>query len=150
MKKIIRIIPIITLMFLFFGHNFILAQEYPYKSYGLQIRLHSQYLVFPHAQPYIDAIGERSYIPLDYLIEVLGGTCTFSEDGRSAIIHYQNQLIEVAASSDTATVNGQAVEMIRSLSISDGELMVPATFIGQFLNYQVDWDYGTRCIVIFK
>jgi hypothetical protein len=150
MKKIAGILVLCALMTLI-GQNFLLANDDEFKRYNVKVRLYSQDIVFPDNQPYIDTLGDRLYIPLPYLVEFLGGAYFVSEeDQNESLIYYKNDIIEVSAHSSLVKINDEDKILSRPLILHNDEIFVPAVFITQCLDYQIDWDAGTRHIVLYK
>ncbi|MDR1615820.1 MAG: copper amine oxidase N-terminal domain-containing protein [Syntrophomonadaceae bacterium] len=150
MKKIVNILVLCTLMTLI-GQNFLLANDDEFRRHNVKIRLYSQEIVFPDSQPYIDTLGDRLYIPLPYLIEFLGGVYfTSDEDKNASLIYYKDSVIEISGNSSLVKINGEEKTLPRPLILYNDEIAAPAAFITQCLDYQVDWDAGTRHMVIYK
>ncbi len=150
MKKICTLMLAFSLVFVSIAFAGATEIKEDYKHYGINVRLHSQVLEFTSSQPFIDTLGNRSYIPLPQLIEALNGTYTGLENGTIAEISIQDQQIRINSNTNEVFVNDVLTPFPHNIYYSNGEISVPAAFLASFLDYKVDWDYGSRSIVIYK
>jgi len=93
-------------------------------------------------------IGGRTMVPMRAIFEALGAdvkwegstqTITGTKDGRVVVMQLDNT---------TMTINGRAVTLDVPPQVVRGRTLVPVRAISEGLDLKVNWDSGTRTVVI--
>ncbi|MGC8943394.1 MAG: stalk domain-containing protein, partial [Caldisericia bacterium] len=98
-------------------------------------------------------IEGRTYLPIKYIVEPLGGEITWDPTEKKVTILFNNKLIELWIGKNIAKVNG----IITSIDLSNpkvvpmiiqGRTMLPIRFVAENLGCKVEWDANTKVITI--
>lgn len=117
--------------------------------YDLRVELKKQVLSFPDQKPYIDTLGERSYLPLKIVADALGINVQWDASSNAAIVKHNDREIRMDVGAKTVMVKGQEQELNGRAELAGNRLMVPADFFSKGLGFDMYWDYGTRLVIIF-
>ncbi len=117
--------------------------------YDLRVELKKQVLSFPDQKPYIDTLGERSYLPLKIVADALGINVQWDASSNAAIVKHSDREIRMDVGAKTVMVKGQEQELNGRAELAGNRLMVPADFFSKGLGFDMYWDYGTRLVIIF-
>ncbi len=82
------------------------------------------------------------------ILEALGANVTWDDATQTAIAEKDGTIITMTIGSTTATVNGQAVEMLAAPELVSDSTLIPVRFISENLGMTVDWDEQTKQINI--
>ena len=117
--------------------------------YDLQVELKKQVLNFPDQKPYIDTLGERSYLPLKIVADALGVDVKWDASTNTAVVKANDREVRMEVGAKAVMVKGQEQELNGRAELAGDRLMVPADFFSKGLGYDMYWDYGTRLVIIF-
>ncbi|ACB84259.1 exo-beta-N-acetylmuramidase NamZ domain-containing protein [Natranaerobius thermophilus] len=106
---------------------------------GILVKVNESIISFD-VKPYIDD-NNRVLVPLRNISEALGTFVQWEGDHQDVIINKPGgKQIRFTIGSQIAQVNGKDKSMDTEPLIKDGRTMIPARYIGEFLEAQVDWD----------
>jgi len=89
-------------------------------------------------------VEDGNYLPLQPLIDVLGGTTSWCDDTRQIVISHNN--IRLRPNIRQATINGTATNLSHPLRISGDRSMVSLCFITRYMGLGVGYKNGTIII----
>lgn len=92
--------------------------------------------------------SDRSLVPAREVFEALGAKVTWIADSEMVVVSYNTSTIKLIIDSRIARVNGEAVTMEIASKLINGKTMIPARFVGENLDMEVDFDSGTDTIII--
>ena len=93
-------------------------------------------------------INERTLIPVRGLFEKLGAAIEWDGAAGMVKIVSNETTILLWADHQTASVNGQSMQMDVAPKIINDRMMIPVRFISESLGYQVGWDGITATVTI--
>lgn len=144
MKKIIKVSLIILIALSFtsvFSSTIYAAQP------QITVKLNDNKLVFPDAQPFVDAKG-RTQMPAKYIGEALGASVTWNARAKKAEFTFGDTELVLYIGKSSYEVNGQIKRMDTSAIIKDGRTFVPAKYIAEALGADVKWDGATKTVYL--
>ncbi|MFZ5632130.1 MAG: copper amine oxidase N-terminal domain-containing protein [Bacillota bacterium] len=103
---------------------------------------------FPDQKPFIDSQAGRTYVPLRFVSEALGGIVDWNQDTRTAIVNKSGTVILMQIGSESPTVNGQAKVIDAAAMLMNDRTMVPLRFVSECLGATVEWDAVNRVVKI--
>jgi hypothetical protein len=98
--------------------------------------------------PYIK--GDRTYVPMRYLGEILGAEVVWDADARTVTLTKGDDVAVFTIGSTTYTVNGEANTADVAPEISNDRTMLPARFVAEAFGAVVGWDAATQTVLIQK
>lgn len=98
--------------------------------------------------PYIK--GDRTYVPMRYLGEILGAEVVWDDAARTVTLTKGEDVVVFTIGSTTYTVNGEAKTADVAPEITNDRTMLPARFVAEAFGSVVGWDPGTRTVLISK
>ena len=98
--------------------------------------------------PYIK--GDRTYVPMRYLGEILGAEVVWDDAARKVTLNKDEITVEFTIGSTTYTVNGEAKNADVAPEISNDRTMLPARFVAEAFGAVVGWDASTQTVLIQK
>lgn len=144
MKKITKVTLIILIALSFttiFSSTIYAAQP------QITVKLNDNKLVFPDAQPFVDAKG-RTQTPAKYIGEALGASVTWNARAKKAEFTFGDTELVLYIGKSSYEVNGQIKVMDTSAIIKDGRTFVPAKYIAEALGADVKWDGATKTVYL--
>lgn len=93
-------------------------------------------------------INERTMVPFRTILEALGATVEYQEDGQYIKATEDDTVITMQINNPVATVNGEEKTLDSPPIIVDGSTLVPVRFISEALNATVNWNDKTRVVSI--
>lgn len=90
----------------------------------------------------------RTLVPLRGVFESLGATVEWKNKTRTAIAKKASTSVSVKINSDIMTVNGKNITLDVPAKIIGGRTMVPVRAISEALGCKVDWDKGSKTVII--
>jgi hypothetical protein len=93
-------------------------------------------------------VGSRVLVPLRGIFEKMGATVVWVPEGRTVRAQSATTSVELRIGSTTALVNGASVTLDVPAQIVGGRTLVPLRFISESLGASVNYDAGTRTVVI--
>ncbi len=83
------------------------------------------------------------------ILEALGANVTWDDAAQTAAAEKDGTTITMTIGSTTATVNGQAVEMLAAPELVSDSTLIPVRFISENMGMTVDWNEQTKQINIY-
>jgi len=83
--------------------------------------------------------SDRVYVPLRAIAEALSFAVDYDDNTKTAIISNSDTNIQIPLNSQSAAVNGSAVQMPTPAIIMNNRIMVPVRFIAESLDCLVNW-----------
>lgn len=141
MKKILRSIVLVLIMSMVLsGVSFVVAATESIKVTidGNQVGM--------SVSPVI--IEGRTLIPLRAIFEHLDAAVDWDNNTRTATVILGDRIVKLQIGSKIANVNGMDVLLDTPAIVLDGSTMVPVRFIVESLGAKVDWNNGSRTVII--
>ena len=98
--------------------------------------------------PYIK--GDRTYVPMRYLGEILGAEVVWDATARTVTLTKGDTTVVFTVGSTTYTVNGESKTADVAPEIVNDRTMLPARFVAEAFGAVVGWDPATQTVVISK
>lgn len=100
-------------------------------------------------------VNDRTLVPLRKLLIGLGvpntdGNISWNGETQEVKIIHQDKAIELKINSNIAYVNENKYELDQPPILYNSRTYLPARFIGEALDYNVDWDAQTPAVIINK
>ncbi len=99
--------------------------------------------------PFIDSKANRTYVPVRFVVEFLGGSVLWDSTTKTITISLGGE-IKLTVGSDVAYVNGKAVKLDVPVFIKDNRSFVPLRFIAENLGFKVEWNENDKTIKITR
>ena len=99
------------------------------------------------AVPAIDEYG-RTLVPVREFFTELGAVVAWDQDTQTVTVTEADKEIKLTIGKNTATINGQAVDLDSPPRIVDGRIMAPLRFVTEAIGASVAWNAETREISI--
>jgi hypothetical protein len=96
--------------------------------------------------PYIK--GDRTYVPMRYLGEILGAEVVWDDAARTVTLTKGDTTVVFTIGSTTYTVNGEAKTADVAPEIANDRTMLPARFVAEAFGATVGWDAATQTVLI--
>lgn len=93
-------------------------------------------------------IGGRTMVPLRAIFEALGATVLWDEATRTVSAYNEAYYVKATIDKQDMYVNGQVRQMDIAPMIIEGRTLVPARFVAEAFNCQVDWDGAKKTVFI--
>jgi|GEM_PF-3652731 len=97
------------------------------------------YLLDPEHQASPVILNGRMVTPIDGLVKALGGSVTYSSDGKQVTLAANGHRVEVGADSGTLLADGKEIPMDSTPLIIAGTFYVPARYVLSALGYDLAW-----------
>ena len=94
------------------------------------------------------ARNNRTLLPIRFVAEALGASVDWNADLQKVTIAKPDLLIEITLGSNTAYVNGKAVELDVAAFAENNRTYLPLRFVAEHLGATVLWDAPTQSITI--
>lgn len=98
--------------------------------------------------PYIK--GNRTYVPMRYLGEILGAEVVWDDAARTATLTKGETKVVFTIGSTTYTVNGESKTADVAPEITNNRTMLPARYVAEAFGAVVGWDQATKTVLIQK
>lgn len=92
--------------------------------------------------------NDRTLVPVRSIFENFGMTVSWLENMQKVIAVNQNNVIEMTVGEDHFYLNGNAISLDVPAQIYNARTLVPVRAIAEALNLSVEWDEGTRTVLI--
>jgi len=96
--------------------------------------------------PYIK--GDRTYVPMRYLGEMLGAEVVWDDAARTVTLTKGDTTVVFTIGSTTYTVNGESKTADVAPEIASDRTMLPARYVAEAFGAIVGWDAGTQTVVV--
>ncbi len=93
-------------------------------------------------------IGGRTMVPLRAIFEALGATVEWDDATKTVTAYNEAYLVKATIGQTTMTVNNQPKEMDIAPMVIDNRTLVPARFVAEAFNCNVEWDGDTKTVDI--
>lgn len=93
-------------------------------------------------------INERTMVPLRAIFEALGTDVDWDQSTQTVTSSKDNITIRLTIDSNTMYVNGNTVLLDTPACVVNERTLVPVRAISEAFNTTVDWDNGTRTVII--
>ncbi|WP_312045022.1 copper amine oxidase N-terminal domain-containing protein [Anaerotignum sp.] len=93
-------------------------------------------------------VNGRTLVPIRSIFESLGATVSWDESTKTITAIRDNTSIKLVLNETTAIVNGNSCTLEVPPQIINGRTMVPARFVAENLNCDVNWNATTQTISI--
>lgn len=90
----------------------------------------------------------RTMVPLRAIFEALGADVVWDKNTRTVLSARNGTLVELGIGSNILVKNGQDIEIDVPAQIMNGRTMVPARAIAESFGVAVEWDKGTRTVLL--
>ncbi|MBO8129604.1 MAG: copper amine oxidase N-terminal domain-containing protein [Peptococcaceae bacterium] len=111
-------------------------------SYNVEVYVNGEKVDFPDAKPFIDTAKARTYVPLRFVSEALGGKVAWDAQAKTAVVERNNVQVRMRIGSRVALRDGQDVALDAPAMISKARTMVPLRFVSEALGAKVVWNNG--------
>ena len=98
--------------------------------------------------PYIK--GDRTYVPMRYLGEILGAEVVWDDAARTVTLTKGDTTVVFTIGSTSYTVNGEAKTADVAPEITNDRTMLPARFVAEAFGAVVGWDAASQTVLIQK
>lgn len=93
-------------------------------------------------------IGGRTMVPLRAIFESLGATVEWNGDTQTITAYNEAYYVEAVVGQTSLKVNNEEKQMDISPMIIDGRTLVPARFVAESFDCDVDWDGDEKTVSI--
>lgn len=93
-------------------------------------------------------INERTMVPLRAIFEALGADVNWDQASQTVTSSKDNITIRLTIDSNTMYVNGNTVLLDTPACVVNERTLVPVRAISEAFNTTVDWNNGTRTVII--
>lgn len=154
MKKIISLFMAVILVFSLTACAAAEENSDNSEDFTLTLQINSSIMTVNEAESEIDAppviVEGRTLVPIRTIIEAMGGSVEWNDETKTAVLNYNNNVIELTVDSNTAYFNGTANELDTAPAVVSGRTMLPIRFIAESFEFDVDWDSESQTITITK
>ena len=142
MKKFISIILSVICVVTILSGISVLAD-----NSGVKVYLDENEVVFPDAQPFIDA-RERTLVPIRFVSEALGAKVDWDNDTKTVLIEKDNDKIRYTINEFRAYLNDKVVSFDSFGILKENRTFVPLRFISEMLMCDVNWNDSDKIVSI--
>lgn len=100
------------------------------------------------AAPYLNQQAATTMVPFRYVGDVMGAQVGWDSQTKVVTFRLKEHTVLLTIGSRTAHVDGQAVTMLTSPTLSNGRTLVPLRFVSEQLGAKVDWNGSQQQITI--
>ena len=116
-----------------------------YASSGITVKLDGNPLTFD-VQPQL--IGGRTMVPLRVIFESLGAMVEWDDSTKTVTAYNEFYVVNATIGSNTMIVNGEQRQIDVPPMIVDSRTLVPARFVAEAFNCNVEWDGNSKTVYI--
>ena len=95
-------------------------------------------------------VNDRTMLPIRIVAENLGGTVTWNGELQRVTLQKGADVILITIGTDTAYVNGAAVQLDAAAFVENGRTYLPLRFVSENLGAQVAWNETEKTVTITK
>lgn len=117
-------------------------------DYNVKVLVNDKEVVFPDQGPFIDSQVGRTYVPLRFVSEALGGAVGWDQDTKTASVNKSGTTVLMTIGSKSPTVNGKAQAIDAAAMLKNDRTVVPLRFVSECLGANVEWDAANRTVRI--
>lgn len=111
------------------------------------VKLDSSDIVFPDAQPFIDA-RNRTLVPIRFVSEAMNAVVEWENDTQTVLIQKDQDSIKYTIGEMKGYLNGEMRVFDTYGILKEDRTFVPLRFISEMLSCNVDWDETTNTVYI--
>ncbi|CAH2212058.1 stalk domain-containing protein [Tepidibacter aestuarii] len=126
----------------------VLINNAPNKS--VNVNIDGKIVTFPDQKPILIKAESRTIVPVRFITEHLGGTVSWDEDTKTAMIKLDGKKVELPVNKKYAKVDGEQVELDSSAKLISNRTFVPLRFVCETFGYDVSWDDKTDTVKLNK
>ncbi|MCF8010909.1 MAG: copper amine oxidase N-terminal domain-containing protein [Clostridiales bacterium] len=119
-----------------------------FSQENLTVEVNGNEVNFPDQEPFIDPDHNRTYVPLRFVSEALGGDVDWEQQSKTAIVDRNGKHIEMAIDCTSPTVDGNNKVLDAPARLMNARTVVPLRFVSEALGAKVKWVSDTRTVVI--
>lgn len=93
-------------------------------------------------------IGGRTMVPLRAIFEALGATVEWDEESQTVTAYNEIYIVKCTIDSNTMYINNEAKTIDVAPMMIDSRTLVPARFVAEAFNCNVNWDDRTFVVAI--
>jgi hypothetical protein len=101
-------------------------------------------------QPPVIDENNRTLVPLRFISEALGADVSWNGTLSMVTITSNDKEIVLIIGQKKAVVNGENIQFDTAAQLKNGRTLVPVRFISETLDADVNWESGSRTVVIKK
>lgn len=92
--------------------------------------------------------NERTYVPVRFVSEKLGGEVSYNHENKEIIITKDNKKITLYLDSQNAKINGKDYKLDDKIYLKEARTLVPLRFISEALGEKVEWNQKNKTAII--
>jgi hypothetical protein len=145
-----RIAIVVALVILLSVPTTFASAELPAPVKGqmiIDVIVDGQKVKFPDTEPFIDA-NNRTMVPVRFVSEKLGATVSWDAANQIVGIKYGTKEITMPIGSNIVKVDGSAVTLDTTATLTEGRTMVPLRFVSEVLSSTVTWDAAANAVQV--
>lgn len=142
MKKLMSSLVVLLMVALFSSSFTGLAASLP-----LRVVVNGEKVVFPDAQPFIDA-QQRVQLPVRFISEALGAEVLWDGKAKKATISLEGKTMGVYIGKKSYELNGKTKQMDTAALFKQSRTFVPLRFVYEGLGVNVKWDDAVKTVYI--
>lgn len=116
-----------------------------YADGGISVTLNGEALTFDVPPQLID---NRTMVPLRKIFEAMGAVVDWDNDTRTVTATKGNERVIATIDSKNVYISGETKTLDVPPMVVDDRTLVPVRFVAEAFGANVDWDEGTRTVVI--
>ena len=117
-----------------------------FASDAISVTIDGQAVAFADQTPVL--VDGRTLVPVRGVFEQLGFEVDWNDAARQAILTSDDYTIVITIGSATFTTNGESHTLDVPAQLIGGRTMVPLRFPLESVGYYLDWDGGTRTVIV--
>lgn len=94
--------------------------------------------------------GDRTLVPLRFVMESYGAEVEWNREERVAIVHYKGRMLDLPVDRKEAYIDGKNVPLDVGAAIRDDRTMIPLRFVVENLGMEVYYGKSDRSISIYE
>lgn len=119
-----------------------------FSAEQVQVAVNGQYVPFPDERPYVDALSNRTMVPVRFVAEKLGLRVEWNEPSQQVRLTKKDQILILYIGQKRVQVNGQDVTFDSPAVIKNNRTMIPLRFISETFDAQIDWIAERNLVVV--
>lgn len=138
---------VLTIALLAFNMRFVNPARADFDD-NVKVLVNNKEVNFPDQGPFIDSQVGRTYVPLRFVSEALGGVVEWNQYTQTASVNKSGTAILMKIGSKIPTVNGQVKVIDAVALLVNDRTVVPLRFVSECLGATVEWDVVNRVVRI--
>ena len=116
-----------------------------YADSGISVTLNGEKLSFDVPPQLID---NRTMVPLRIIFEAMGADVDWNNDTQTVTATKGDERVIATINSKNVYISGETKELDVPPLVIDGRTLVPIRFVAEAFGANVNWDEGTRTVII--